>query len=130
MKINKRFLHFKTLNAFQQALSQGIIRDDSIAFIKDAELIWTHGEYYASERPNAMYLYPDAHTDIFSKHIFTTQEIYDNLDSYQKDAIYFILESIPEKEEEETEYGYRFGDKFPIKFIGWSFGGEFPITLS
>lgn len=46
MKINKRFLHFKTLAGFQDALSQGIISRQSIVFIADRHLIWTHGEYY------------------------------------------------------------------------------------
>ena len=113
MKINKRFLHFKTLNAFEEALSQDRVLDDSIAFIADARLIWTHGEYYADKPADE------------TQHIFMTQEQYDALDEYVKDAIYFILDYVPE------EYGCRFGDKFPFKFsTSWVFGGEFPVILN
>ena len=131
MKINKRFLHFKTLSAFEEALSQDLIRNDSIAFIADKELIWTHGEYYADNKVNFVYEYGDEQVTVPQENIciFTTQDIYDNLSDYEKNAIYFIVESLPERERPEGEYGRVFGDKFPIKF-SWSFGSEFPVILS
>ena len=57
------------------------------------------------------------------KHIFTTLEEYQALETYQNDTIYFILES-----ESNT---WTFGGKFPITFgTTFTFGGTFPITLT
>lgn len=47
MAINKKFIHAKTLAEFQKELSAGHILDESIVFIKDAQKIWTHGQYYS-----------------------------------------------------------------------------------
>lgn len=47
MEINKKFIHAKTLAEFQKELSAGNILDESIVFIKDAQQIWTHGQYYS-----------------------------------------------------------------------------------
>lgn len=47
MAINKKFIHAKTLAGFQKELSAGHILDKSIVFIKDAQQIWTHGQYYS-----------------------------------------------------------------------------------
>ena len=56
-------------------------------------------------------------------HIFTTLDEYQALESYQNDAIYFILEP-----ESNT---WTFGGKFPITFgTTFTFGGTFPITLT
>lgn len=56
------------------------------------------------------------------KHIILTQQQYDSLDHYEKDAIYFIVENLNNR--------WTFGDKFPIMFgSGWSFGDTFPIQL-
>lgn len=44
MAINKKLIHFKTKAAFEAQLNN--ILDTSIVFIKDANLIWTHGTYY------------------------------------------------------------------------------------
>lgn len=55
MAINKKLIHFNTLEKFKENLklnSDGSIASDSnilgtsIVFIKDAKLIWTHGQYY------------------------------------------------------------------------------------
>lgn len=58
------------------------------------------------------------------KHIFTTLEEYQALETYQNDTIYFILES-----ESNT---WTFGGTFPITFgtNSFTFGGTFPITLT
>lgn len=85
--------------------------DQSIAFIEDARLIWTHGQYYASGNNS-----DDNHTheptvvEESTKHVFLTQEEYDSLEEYEKDTIYFILE--------------------PEVASSWVFGSEFPITLT
>lgn len=47
--IEERFLNFKTLNGFQTALNSGDIPNNSIAFIEDERLIWTHGKYYCKK---------------------------------------------------------------------------------
>ena len=49
--IKYRFLYFKTLTDFQDKLSE--IDRQSIVFIQDKKLIWTHGEYYG-EVPEAI----------------------------------------------------------------------------
>lgn len=46
MAINKKLIHFQTLDNFKAQLSAGNILDTSICFIKDAKLIYTHGQYY------------------------------------------------------------------------------------
>lgn len=58
------------------------------------------------------------------KHVFLTQSEYDALEEYDRDTIYFILESA-----NDDAYGSKFGDAFPFRF-GWAFGGEFPIILN
>lgn len=49
--IKYRFLYFKTLTDFQDKLSE--IDRQSIVFIQDKKLIWTHGQYYG-EVPEAI----------------------------------------------------------------------------
>lgn len=44
--IDKRFLFFRTKSAFERELSLNNINQQSIAFIKDIEAIWTHGTYF------------------------------------------------------------------------------------
>lgn len=46
MAIQKRLIHFAKLDTFNDQLSNNNIPNDSIVFIKDARLIWTHGEFY------------------------------------------------------------------------------------
>ena len=46
MAINKKLIHFQTLANFEAQLSAGNILDTSICFIKDANKIWTHGQFY------------------------------------------------------------------------------------
>lgn len=46
MVIKNKYLYYKTLGGFTSALQNGYISSDSIAFIEDAQLIWTHGILY------------------------------------------------------------------------------------
>ena len=46
MAINKKLIHFQTKANFDNQLASGNILDTSICFIKDANLIWTHGNFY------------------------------------------------------------------------------------
>ena len=47
MAINKKLIHFQKLATFKQQLAANNILDTSIVFIKDAQQIWTHGQYYS-----------------------------------------------------------------------------------
>lgn len=44
MAIDKKLIHFKTKDTFDQKKDQ--IKDTSIVFVKDANIIYTHGEEY------------------------------------------------------------------------------------
>lgn len=46
--IQKKLIHFNLLSDFQARLENNDILETSIVFIKDAKLIWTHGEYYCA----------------------------------------------------------------------------------
>lgn len=45
--IKDRFLYYKTLKSFEQALEQNEILDQSIAFIETPRRIWTHNIYFS-----------------------------------------------------------------------------------
>jgi hypothetical protein len=45
--IDKRFVHFKTRAAFNTALDANEILSDSIVFIADEKLVYTHGSFYS-----------------------------------------------------------------------------------
>nr|DAF63713.1 MAG TPA: hypothetical protein [Podoviridae sp. ctz6O13] len=47
MAIEKTFLHFKTKSAFEKKRDAGEIGVQSIVFVKEGGLIWTHGRYYS-----------------------------------------------------------------------------------
>ena len=109
--IDDRFLHYKTLQGFQADLSlYGDALNDKIVFIKDKALIWTHGQYYASDNSEGDTPPIDPIIVEKTKHVFLTQEQYDSLEEYERNTIYFILE--------------------PEVASNWAFGGEFPITLT
>lgn len=44
--IDKKLIHFNRKADFEARLAAGEIREYSIVCIKDAKLIWTHGQYY------------------------------------------------------------------------------------
>lgn len=46
MAINKKLIHFKTYQAFNQELEAGNILDTSIVWIKETQQIYTHGQFY------------------------------------------------------------------------------------
>ena len=46
MAINKKLIHFKTKQKFDEELANGNILDTSIVFIKDTKQIYTHGQLY------------------------------------------------------------------------------------
>ena len=46
MAINKKLIHFKTKQKFNEELANGNILDTSIVFIQDTKQIYTHGQLY------------------------------------------------------------------------------------
>lgn len=44
--IENKFLYFKTYQDFQNKLNSGAINENSIAFIEDESIIWTHGNEF------------------------------------------------------------------------------------
>ena len=62
-----------------------------------------------------------------TQHIFLTQEEYDALQSYEENALYFIVE-----EDEPVSTVWRLGDSLPIILSGegWLLGDSLPIILS
>ena len=53
MAINKKLIHFQKKATFDTELAAGNILDTSIVFIKDAKLIWTHGNFYGLSEEEA-----------------------------------------------------------------------------
>lgn len=49
---NNRLLHYKTKRQFNEDLSNDLIPDDSIVFIKETAEIYTHKTYYGSDELN------------------------------------------------------------------------------
>ena len=48
MAINKKLIHFKTKENFDNKVANNEILDTSIVFIKDSREIYTHGNTYMS----------------------------------------------------------------------------------
>lgn len=64
--IDNKFLFYKTLDSFKIDLQDGLISRESIAFIKQPTVIWTHNTYYnCTGYPGDEYLswYNDGHAD-------------------------------------------------------------------
>ena len=108
-------------------ISKANIGDSYTKIESDAKYLTEHqdisgkanvGDSYTKEESDSRYLQSQIN------HVFLTQQEYNNLESYQNNTLYFILDS-----EENEEVGIAFGDKLPIRF-SWVFGKEFPVTLS
>lgn len=50
MAINKRFIHFKNKETFENQLNEGNILSTSICFIQDTKEIYTHGTLYCQDK--------------------------------------------------------------------------------
>lgn len=48
MAINKKLIHFKSKEKFNDELANANIKDTSIVFIQDSKEIWTHQQFYAT----------------------------------------------------------------------------------
>jgi hypothetical protein len=150
MKIDNKFLIFRTLAGYERA--KDMIKESSIVFVIENRSIYTHGVRFGGESVDLSdYVTDDDLSDYIKKdeidqyipqqpsagdnkkHIFLTQDEYDDLDGeYEENAIYFILQDGQGGEtptEQEDEYGTSFGDRFPFKF-GWSFDESFPVVLN
>jgi len=54
MAINKKLIHFKNKQNFNNEVANGNILDNSIVFIQDSKEIWTHETLYG-EKENIIY---------------------------------------------------------------------------
>lgn len=150
--IDNQFLLYKTLDAYRADINN--IKPTSIVFVVEDGTVRTHGfvfdgkcvkqddlqdyakkddlQSYAKQNDLQNYVKKDEIAQYITeqpivgnkKHVFLTQGEYDALEEYDRDTIYFILESA-----NDDAYGSKFGDAFPFRF-GWAFGGEFPIILN
>lgn len=80
--INNRFLFFKTKEAFEAAKNNGDVSQDSIVFIKNDKVIWTHGTYFDGDSAQ-----------------FLTQEEYDELENPDENTTYFIYDIVEEEDQ-------------------------------
>lgn len=44
--MDNTLLHYKTYDAFKEDLDAGLIKEQSVAYIKDKRIIYTHGAEY------------------------------------------------------------------------------------
>lgn len=130
--IDKQFLLYRTVGAYEADVANGKVKPTSIAFIEADRTIRTQGLIFGGTPANLTDYVRNEIDQYISeqpiagdkKHVFLTQSEYDALEEYDRDTIYFILESA-----NDDAYGSKFGDAFPFRF-GWAFGGEFPIILN
>ena len=54
MAINKKLIHFKNKQKFEEELANNNILDTSICFIQDTKEIWTHGTIYGYNKWNTI----------------------------------------------------------------------------
>ena len=133
--IDKQFLLYRTVEAYEADVAAGKVRPTSIAFIDADRTIRTQGLIFGGTPANLTdYIRNEVDQYISEqpiagdkKHVFLTQDEYDALEEYDNDTVYFILEGSGDN----TNSGWRFGGTFPIVFGSpWQFGGPFPITLN
>ena len=55
MAINKKLIHFKNQQTFEQEVANGNILDNSIVFIQDSKEISTHGTVYKTVNWSVLY---------------------------------------------------------------------------
>lgn len=54
MAINKKLIHFKNKQKFEEELANNNILSTSICFIQDTKEIWTHGTIYCYNKWNTI----------------------------------------------------------------------------
>lgn len=154
--INKRFLYFKTYDAFQSRLNAGAIKNDSIVFIDEGDIIWTQGKIFSTSDQDVR--------DAVGALQENTTDIVSNIDNIRNDitGIEQRIQNIQigsggpasnlvtlsasayqamvaagtvdqstyyfTYEDEDTEWG--FGGMFPIIFSDSNSLGTFPIRLT
>lgn len=55
MAINKKLIHFKNKQKFEEELANNNILSTSICFIQDTKEIWTHGTLYCQDHDDRYY---------------------------------------------------------------------------
>lgn len=119
--IDNQFLLYQTLDAYRADVNN--IKPTSIVFVVEDGTVRTHGfvfggqdvkqgdlQSYVKKDEIAQYIQEQPTVGGDKKHVFLTQGEYDALEEYDRDTIYFILES--------------------AEYTSSQFGGRFPITLS
>ena len=99
--INNQFLLYQTVQAYEADVLNNNIKPTSIAFVVEDGTVRTHGFAFGGK-----------HEDSDNKkHVFLTKAQYNALQEYERDTIYFIVESAID---EATDY--QFGGRFPLIF--------------
>ena len=117
--IDKQFLLYRTVEAYEADVAAGKVRPTSIAFIDADRTIRTQGLIFGGTPANLTeYIRNEVDQYISGqpiagdkKHVFLTQAQYDDLGEYERNTIYFIVESAID---EATDY--QFGGRFPLIF--------------
>lgn len=114
MALNKKLIHFKKREFFDRELANGNVLDNSICFIQDETLIYTHGTFYdgSTYDPSnleqsiqyiidnyaplsSIYTKEEFKKDIDSKFFIGTQEQYNSFianNTLQEGALVIILD--------------------------------------
>lgn len=82
--VNTTFIHCPEKSQFTEQLESGNVSDDSIAFIKDTEEIYTHGTYYGGKSINT--------NGTITAVVAMTQSEYDALTTKDSTTLYIITE--------------------------------------
>lgn len=101
MAINKKLIHFKNKQTFEQEVANGNILDTSIVFIQDTQQIYTHGTFYDCNIDKKIYVL-DIDTSAESGTL--TQEQYDAV----LNCIFLIVDGICFENTGSSSYVYIF----------------------
>lgn len=156
MNIDNRFIFFKTRSAFEEALNANSIKYDSIVFIAEDNVIWTHGVMFGGAGSNLEnYATKEYVQELFNNIEIDSDALWQRIVQYVDDKISNIDSSnlntscpkhiILEESEYDrlTEYEdnaiyfvleptrWVFGNRFPATFVeyketNWTFGDKFP----
>ena len=98
MAINKKLIHFKSKEKFNQELANNNILDTSIVFIQDTKEIWTHGQLYSGDLNAIINDIPTKISELendkgYLVKIILTQAEYDALEEKDDNALYVISDA-------------------------------------
>ena len=111
---NRKFIHFNQKSSFDTALANEQIANWQIVFIKDARLIWTHGQYYSFDQRIT--------NDIYHKLLALNEinvELVSQVDALQQTVYSFFLSGATANRPDDMELGIAFFDTDLDKPIWW-----------